>query len=372
MIDPHQLSTHLFRELHRHPTLTFVQHCGFVVLLSIYLFFELPSLTFFVWLSLTLLAGTWQWRLGRRFSKQVVNSLKMQNVDSVTMAALAVGLSFGLTALLLPELSSSTRLFLIVMLSVIAASELLRLSAYPPIYAAFLGGLTIPLIITLALSNEIQGWKLLPAVMLMILALYYSAIQRRRDLMDDLMARFGLENDAGEDKLTHIANRRRFDLVLEQVWAQARRGGFPVSIIMIDIDYFKKFNDRYGHQDGDKCLAMVAQTLSASAKRATDLVARYGGEEFVVLLNQTTRDDAYHIAEQMRQAVENLQVENLDSALGHVTISVGGVTLYARGEQSVDNPVKLADTALYEAKAAGRNQVVWFRSSLMQEEATGT
>ena len=200
--------------------------------------------------------------------------------------------------------------------------------------------------------------------MIIIGVLYYSAVQRRRDLIDDLIARFGLENDAGEDKLTNIANRRRFDLTLEQVWGQARRSGVPISLIMIDIDYFKKFNDRYGHQAGDKCLITVAKVLANSAKRATDLVARYGGEEFVILLNQTTRNDAYQLAEEIRQQVESLRIENLDADLGIVTLSMGGVTVYANDSQESINPLKLADIALYRSKEQGRNQVSWYQADV--------
>lgn len=374
MIDPHQLSAHLFRELHRHPIVPLLQHCAFIALLTLYLLPELTSTGYLVWLGLVLFGVLWQWLLSRRFSRQIAGNVKMQNIDAFTMASLAAGLGFGLVTLLLPQLSFTTQIFVIVMLSVIAASELLRLSAYPPIYAAFLGGLTLPLIFTLSMSEVLEGlpgWELIPIVLLMVLMLYYSALQRRHDLIDDLMSRFGLENDAGEDRLTRIPNRRRFDLMLEQVWAQARRGGFPVSVIMVDIDYFKKYNDRYGHQEGDKCLALVARTLSDVARRATDLVARYGGEEFVILLNQTPRDDAYAIAQRMCKAVEDLKLENRDAPLGRVTISLGGVTLFAREEQAVDNPVKLADMALYEAKGAGRNRVNWYRSTLAARPAAG-
>lgn len=366
MINPHQLSTHLFRELHRHPTVSFVHHCVFAALFSIYLVRELPIEQFAVWLGLVLFGGIWQWIVSRKQSQDIAETLKPQSLSSFTTASLAAGLSFGMTALLLPALSFETRLFVILMLAAVAASELLKLSAFPGIYGAYLAGLTIPLIAVLLVLDDTPGWELIPALLLMIVVLYYSAIQRRRDLMDDLMSRFGLENDAGEDKLTQLANRRRFDLILEQVWAQSRRNGFPLSIVMIDIDHFKPFNDRYGHQEGDKALSMVAKALMNSARRASDLVARYGGEEFVVLLNQTTRDDAYYIAERMRQAVEDMHVENQDAERGIVTISVGGVTVYANADEAPSNPLKQADVALYHSKASGRNQVTWYRPELEQ------
>lgn len=210
MINPHQLSTHLFRELHRHPTVSFIHHCVFIALFSVYLLRELPLETFAVWLGLALFGGIWQWLISTKQSREISETLKPQSLSAYTTASLAAGLSFGMTALLLPELSFETRLFVILMLAAVAASELLKLSAFPNIYAAYLVGLTLPLIIVLVVIDGTPGWELIPALAVMILILYYSAIQRRRDLMDDLMSRFGLENDAGEDKLTQVANRRRY------------------------------------------------------------------------------------------------------------------------------------------------------------------
>jgi diguanylate cyclase (GGDEF)-like protein len=359
LINPHQLSTYLFRELHRHPTVSFIHHSVFAALLAVYLWPQLPTLEFSVWLILVFSGGIWQWLVSRRYNQQVAATVKPQSLSQFTSASLAAGLGFGLTALLLPQLSFETRLFVILMLSAVAASELLKLSAYPSVYGAFLAGLTIPLIIMLALVNDSPGWKIIPAIVLMVLVLYYSAIQRRRDLMDDLMARFGLETDASEDKLTHIANRRRFDMILEQTWALGRRSGNPISLIMVDIDYFKQFNDQYGHQAGDKCLVQVASALAECARRATDLVARYGGEEFVVLLNQTTRDDAYQLAERMRKKVENLNIKNENTPSGQVTISLGGITVFAEDYEKSANPLQLADNALYASKAGGRNRISW-------------
>lgn len=359
MINPHQLSTYLFRELHRHPTVSFIHHSVFAALLAVYLWPQLPPLEFGVWLALVFTGGIWQWLVSRRYNQQIAVTVKPQSLSQFTSASLAAGLGFGLTALLLPQLSFETRLFVILMLSAVAASELLKLSAFPNVYAAFLAGLTIPLIAMLALVDGQPGWGVIPAIAVMVVVLYYSALQRRRDLMDDLMSRFGLETDASQDKLTNIANRRHFDMMLEQTWAQAMRSGVPLSLIMVDIDYFKQFNDTYGHQAGDKCLVQVAKALSESARRATDLVARYGGEEFVVLLNQTTRDDAYRLADKMRERVENLKIKNEATPSGYVTVSLGGITVFARDYEEAASPLQLADKALYQSKAAGRNQVTW-------------
>lgn len=280
------------------------------------------------------------------------------------IAAGAAGLGFGLTALLFPYLTLTTRLFVILMFGAVAAAALTRLSALPVVYAAFLFGIMAPLVSVLIVVDGEPGLDAIPAVLLMGVSLIYSSRRLHADLLDGLLSRFGLENAAGEDKLTHLANRRRFDIVLEQEWARARRSGLPISLIMVDVDFFKKFNDRYGHQEGDQCLAQVALALSQSVKRATDLVARYGGEEFVVLLSQTTRDDAYSLCERIRHAVESLNIPHQDSTLGLVTISLGGVTQYAREDVRAAELVRTADKALYRAKGTGRNKVVWYEPSL--------
>ncbi len=362
MIDPHQLSHFLFRELHRHPTVSLIHHTMFAGLMAIYLYSQIPLWQFGIWLILVFLGGIWQWMLSLSFAKQVGMAVNANHLSRFNIASLAAGLGFGLTALLLPQLSFETRLFVVLMLNAVAASELLKLSAYPSVYASFLLGLTAPLLLVLFIIDDTYlGLKVVPMLALMVIVLYYSAIQRRRDLTDDLISRFGLENEVGEDQLTQIANRRRFDITLEQTWAQARRSHFPISLIMIDIDFFKQYNDHYGHPAGDRCLKQVAMALSNTALRATDLVARYGGEEFVVLLNQTTRNDAFDIAEKMRESVELLRIEHIASKSGFVTISLGGVTILPADYADITPPLKLADIALYKSKENGRNRVTWHK-----------
>jgi len=174
------------------------------------------------------------------------------------------------------------------------------------------------------------------------------------------------------DALTEITNRRAFDSMLEQEWSRAMRGKTPLSLLMIDVDCFKSFNDTYGHIAGDNCLRAVAQALAGTTRSAGDLVARYGGEEFIVLLPQTSPVDALLVAQRMRLAVLELGIAHKESlALPQVTVSIGiGNFVPACDEQEPESwirhevkspgPVILidaADKALYVAKASGRNQV---------------
>ncbi len=160
------------------------------------------------------------------------------------------------------------------------------------------------------------------------------------------------------DGLTGVPNRRRFDEVLEQEWLRAIRHSTSISLIMIDIDFFKLFNDTYGHQGGDDCLKQVAKTIDESTKRVTDMVARYGGEEFVAVLPETGTNGALAVAETMRANVEAQRIPHENSKVtDHVTISLGAATAVPERGSRAEDLIAAADQALYEAKNHGRNQV---------------
>ena len=167
-----------------------------------------------------------------------------------------------------------------------------------------------------------------------------------------------LEKLSRTDGLTGLANRRCFEEILAQDWAVAVRQELCLAVIMLDVDFFKAFNDRYGHVAGDDCLRRVARILESVLHRKSDLAARYGGEEFVLVLQDTDLDGALRIAESVRVAVEGLAMPNADSPRGVVTVSIG---VAVRGPEhdltGADQLVKRADEALYRAKRGGRNQV---------------
>ena len=158
------------------------------------------------------------------------------------------------------------------------------------------------------------------------------------------------------DPLTQIANRRRFEQVLEVEWNRALRSGWPISIVMLDIDHFKSLNDRYGHLRGDECLTAVAQMLRRDLRRGGELLARYGGEEFVAVLPNVDAEGAMLTAEAMRARVHQIGLENHGSPVGRLTISVGVCSVVPVMGLCREGLVEAADTALYRAKANGRNR----------------
>lgn len=160
------------------------------------------------------------------------------------------------------------------------------------------------------------------------------------------------------DSLTGLANRRYFDQVLSTEFFRLKRFGSILSLIMIDVDYFKKFNDSYGHLAGDNCMREVGTALKNIVGRASDIVARYGGEEFVVILPETEDKGAELLAERIRKAVEDLAIPHSASETAqYVTVSIGVVSVYTTLLESPEQVVKLADEALYCAKKGGRNRI---------------
>lgn len=161
------------------------------------------------------------------------------------------------------------------------------------------------------------------------------------------------------DELTRVANRRHFDYVFDRERARAQRNKTHLSLIMIDVDHFKQFNDHYGHPEGDRCLKQVSRALGSVLHRPADLLARYGGEEFVVLLPETDAEGATDIAEKLRHSVFELSIphQNSDSDI-RVTISLGVATFWPKKSRTTDDLLESADKALYLAKISGRNRFV--------------
>jgi diguanylate cyclase (GGDEF)-like protein len=168
-----------------------------------------------------------------------------------------------------------------------------------------------------------------------------------------------LDQLSREDALTGLSNRRHFNEVIQREWERAKRLSVPVSLVFVDIDHFKNFNDSYGHLDGDRALAAVGTVLRNSVRRPGDLAARYGGEEFVVLLPNTGRDGAMEVARQVLTSVDQLNIPHGASKVApYLTASIGVATETPTPELSAAYLIAAADAAVYSAKAAGRHRII--------------
>jgi diguanylate cyclase (GGDEF)-like protein len=158
--------------------------------------------------------------------------------------------------------------------------------------------------------------------------------------------------------LTGVANRRRFDEILQREWQRATRSGAALSLIFADIDFFKPYNDHYGHQAGDDCLKQVAEALQQTVHRPADLVSRYGGEEFVIVLPETAAEGALAVAEKVLSNIAHLRIPHATSGVSnYLTLSVGVATRSPTGDEAPENLIGAADQALYCAKEHGRNRI---------------
>ena len=163
---------------------------------------------------------------------------------------------------------------------------------------------------------------------------------------------------ANVDGLTGIVNRRHFEERLAEEWLRAWRNRHPLTLIMFDVDWFKQYNDKFGHLEGDECLKRIASSAQEIISRPADTVARYGGDEFIVLLPETDSSGATIVAEKLRADVENLHLPSPDSAISpYITISLGVTTIVPAANSAPDACIKLVDEALYRAKNAGRNRL---------------
>jgi diguanylate cyclase (GGDEF)-like protein len=173
------------------------------------------------------------------------------------------------------------------------------------------------------------------------------------------------------DGLTGIANRRRFDQVLIDEWSRSRRSQNPLSLIMMDIDFFKAFNDHYGHLAGDDCLCLVARRLSEVVRRPADLLARYGGEEFVFLLPETDEAGALILANKVQEKMKILSLPHaFSSVANYVTLSAGVASIIPDDSLTHFSLIKRADEMLYLAKQKGRNQIRFSSQKTMSENCS--
>jgi two-component system, cell cycle response regulator len=211
-------------------------------------------------------------------------------------------------------------------------------------------------------SSSLKTWFQIVAVKLGDgLAITFRDISDRKQIETTLKnANLRLTYEANIDSLTQIANRRRFDEYITQEWSRCDREREHLSVLLCDVDYFKAYNDTYGHQAGDSCLYEVAKGIERAVKRPADIAFRYGGEEFAVILPHTNGEGAIKVAEEIQEQIQNLNLIHATSKIGNtVTLSVGVASIVPNTQTSSHNLISTADSALYDAKIQGRNRIIY-------------
>lgn len=270
---------------------------------------------------------------------------------------------FGIGVVVLAVIAASQGVSLIasVVLAVIYNYLMLGLAFRPALVASLLVLLSYPIIATLAgmpgAQRLVDVGVLLFTNVIGALVCYSLERANRTNFLESQL----LMETARRDGLTGIANRRTFDEHVDRVWAQAAREGRPLTLLMIDIDHFKAYNDRFGHQAGDECLRRVAWSLSEHARRPLDIAARYGGEEFAMILYDARRQHAEDMARQIQAGIEALAIAHTvasGAASNRLTVSIGIACVQPTADRSHYGFIQLADEALYAAKERGRNCIV--------------
>jgi diguanylate cyclase (GGDEF)-like protein len=311
------------------------------------------------WYAWLLIAHAWHWWLGRLDFISANVSIELARINRHIMAAGMAGLGWGALSIALPLLGRSSKAAILIIMLIAVIVALPRLVVFLPIFFAFAIGVYAPLL----LATPFLDFETLHMVLVILVVvgatLWASASEVRKILIDVLLKQISSEQASWEDRLTGIGNRRSFDANMATTWAQASRAKVPLSLMMVDVDFFKKFNDSYGHQAGDECLRQVAAALDSCARRTGDSVTRYGGEEFAVVLFHTPLNEARNISESMLTAVQKLNIRHEQSTHDIVTISMGIATIVPTMENNMQQLIEEADKALYRAKENGRNRAEW-------------
>ncbi len=272
----------------------------------------------------------------------------------------ATGLVWGLTILAMPEDNLTLQVVTLLIACGVVMAVLPLLAVVEHAYSTYVVVTLSPLVLVLLLWGDRFHFVLGVMIAAFLFTMLRSARLVSGIFTTSLRQRLHEAERAIRDPVTGIANRRRFEDVLQEQWRHAQHIGRPLSLLMIDIDEFKAYNDHYGHLQGDACLRRVAEALSTALRGSAGLVARYGGEEFVVLLPGIDAQDARRVAERMLRAVQQLDIAHPQSPVcPHVTVSVGGATAIPDPTKTSDRLVQAADQALYAAKQHGKDRIGW-------------
>lgn len=249
------------------------------------------------------------------------------------------------------------RMFMIGLLFGVISAGGIALSTHRRSFVLYCFPIAIPLIFHLASQDEKLD-RIFAVLIVLYIAVALSAITRLElAFFEGLKLRLRMQALSRTDSLTGLANRREFDDHLKEAWQNASRASQPIGLILADIDYFKAYNDKYGHPEGDEALKQVALSIRSAVSRGTDLCARIGGEEFAIIMPSTDLEGSFRIAEDIRQAIHAADIDHDGSPRGKLTISMGVTSLTPAKEYTVEAFVENTDKALYRAKNKGRDRI---------------
>lgn len=347
-----------------------------IILASLFLFFFWPQLPnqqmpLLIWYGLIVTLSIVRFLTGKSFKtqKNYVQKELSYWANRYVFFTTLISTIWGVAGIMFFPENLPYQVLLILILSSVLLSSIPTLAASKLAFYFQIVVIFLPVVSLLLLSKD-QGQTLVAIAMVILCSTLVLVSTYIYHLLFELQTtHIQLKGLADTDQLTNIANRRHFDRKFKVEWRRAMREKNPISMMMIDVDFFKKYNDSYGHQAGDKCLEEIAKALRSVTNRPADLAARYGGEEFAILLPATSQENAAMLAERLRKKIENLKIEHTRSSFGIVTVSIGiscckpawdftGQT--PEKDQKVVFPAMLltaADNALYVSKEQGRNQV---------------
>jgi diguanylate cyclase (GGDEF)-like protein len=267
-----------------------------------------------------------------------------------------IGLQYGFSPFLLPSPESQGLFFILTVLIVLFTVGIMTYAAMPSYYLVLNFAVIFPWSTYLLLHFSMMNLGLLAITIAAFLLVASKGLRVSQLALSEIEMKARLAKLAAQDSLTGIPNRRSFDLDLQREWSRACRDSTSISIIMIDVDYFKLFNDAYGHIAGDECLKQIAYALSNGLSRATDSVYRYGGEEFVCILADTELEGAKILGDKLRKQIQALQIpHNKSSVNPFVTISLGACSTVPVTKEGSAKLLTCSDEQLYQAKSQGRN-----------------
>ena len=273
------------------------------------------------------------------------------------------------TIFLWPEGTEHRALLVVILAGVIAAGGIM-LALHRRSFLIYCLPIAIPTVIQLVISGSRLEYILAILVAFYSILLLFSVNRLTDVFLDGLRLRYLMQNESRTDALTTLSNRRGFDEALHDIWQNSIRTNQSVGLLIIDVDFFKNYNDFYGHQQGDVALKKLGELLSRVASRSTDVCSRIGGEEFAVIMPATELEGTKQVAQAIQEELNKARIPHRNSDRGFLTVSIGlNVAMPGRGDLA-DHFVMETDMALYEAKEAGRNRV-FIAKSIKEDNQQG-